>query len=231
MVGIAVVLFGIILFRLWFLQILSGQQFVAQANDNRLRSVKIVAPRGTIVDRNGEVIVDNRPGVAVGIRPMDVPDGQMPALVSSLARRAQDAGEDRITGPAGRRDRRQIGAAVTTSSSVKEDVKHASVWSYLLEHDQSFPGVEIQQDYLRDYPQGDLAAHLLGNVGEITAEELKQQHFKGYAAGDVVGQAGLEWTYDRWLRGRDGVAKVEVDAMGQPKANASVPGGRAAGAG
>ena len=72
-VGLAVVLFAIILFRLWFLQILSGQQFVAQANDNRLRSVKIVAPRGTIIDRNGEVIVENRPGLAVGMRLMDVP--------------------------------------------------------------------------------------------------------------------------------------------------------------
>ena len=61
-VGIAAVLFGIVFFRLWFLQILSGQEFVAQANDNRLTSVKVVAPRGTIVDRNGEVIVDNRPG-------------------------------------------------------------------------------------------------------------------------------------------------------------------------
>ena len=81
MVGIAVVLFGIILFRLWFLQILSGQQFVAQANDNRLRSVKIVAPRGTITDRNGEVIVENRPGLAVGFRLMDVPAGQLDAEV------------------------------------------------------------------------------------------------------------------------------------------------------
>ena len=77
MVGIAVVLFAIILFRLWFLQILSGQQFVVQANDNRLRSVKLVAPRGAITDRNGEVIVANRPGLAVGVRLMDVPAGQL----------------------------------------------------------------------------------------------------------------------------------------------------------
>ena len=76
-VGIAAVLFGIIFFRLWFLQILSGQEFVAQANDNRLRSVKVVAPRGYIVDRNGEVIVENRAGVAVGIRLMDVPKGTL----------------------------------------------------------------------------------------------------------------------------------------------------------
>ncbi len=83
-------LFGIILFRLWFLQILSGQQFVAQANDNRLRTVKIVAPRGAILDRHGEVIVENRPGLAVGIRLMDVPDGELDLTVKRLAKVLQD---------------------------------------------------------------------------------------------------------------------------------------------
>jgi penicillin-binding protein 2 len=73
LVGIAVVLVAIILFRLWFLQILSAGRYVDQANDNRLRSVEIVAPRGAIVDRDGTVIVENRPGLAIGIRPMDIP--------------------------------------------------------------------------------------------------------------------------------------------------------------
>ena len=85
-IGIAAVMFGVVFFRLWFLQILSGQEFVAQANDNRLKSVKVVAPRGPIVDRNGEVIVENRPGLAVGIRLMDVPDGELDPLVRRLAR-------------------------------------------------------------------------------------------------------------------------------------------------
>ena len=221
MVGIAVVLFSIILFRLWFLQILSGQQYVAEANNNRLRSVKIVAPRGSIVDRNGAVIVENRPGLAVGIRTMDVPAGQLPTIVRNLAavlkmpaRKVQH-----------QMDKQKLIGLPYDLVIIKEDVK-TKVVSYLLEHDQSFPGVEIQQNYLRDYPQGNLAAQILGNVGGISAAELKQHRFKGYAAGDVVGQAGLEWSYDRWLRGLDGVAKVEVDAMGRPKANAPVPGGR-----
>ena len=84
--GIAAVMFGIVFFRLWFLQILSGQEFVAQANDNRLTTVKVVAPRGTIVDRNGETIVDNRPGRAVGIRLMDVPGRAAGSLVLRLSR-------------------------------------------------------------------------------------------------------------------------------------------------
>jgi penicillin-binding protein 2 len=221
MVGIAVVLFSVILFRLWFLEVLSGQQFLAQANNNRLRSVKIAAPRGTIVDRFGKVIVDNRPGLAVVIRPMDVPAGQMRALVQRLASVLRmPAGEIQAL-----LDQQKLIGLPYDAVTVKEDVKSAVV-SYLLEHDLAFPGVEVRQDYLRAYPMGDLAAQILGNVGQISAPELKQAHFKDYAAGDVVGQAGLEWTYDRWLRGIDGVAKVEVDAMGRPKTNAVVPGGR-----
>jgi len=238
MVGVAVVLFAIILFRLWFLQILSGQQFVVQANDNRLRSVKLVAPRGAITDRNGAVIVDNRPGLAVGLRLMDVPDGQLDAVVERLARVLR-------TGPPKIRTEimdhlrpgwpvevpmtwKKIVAGEAVSYDlivVQEDVNRRRM-SYILEHSASFPGVEIRKNYLRDYPQGALAAHLLGNMGEITKEQLKERRFKGYAQGDLVGQGGLEWSYDRWLRGRDGVAKVEVDAFGRPKQSDAVPGGR-----
>jgi penicillin-binding protein 2 len=210
MVGFAVLLFGVILFRLWFLQILSGEQFVAQANDNRLRNVKIVAPRGAIL--------------------MDVPVGELDATVKRLAKVLK-------TKPARLRKQlvehshltfaqldRHIGPGFDLVV-VKEDVGRRVV-SYLLEHEQSFPGVEVQKNYLRSYPQGALAAHVLGHTGEISREQLKMKRFKGYAAGDVVGQDGVEWTYDRWLRGRDGVAKIEVDAFGRPKSHDPVPGGR-----
>ena len=236
--GLVLVLFAVILFRLWFLQILSGQQFVAQANDNRLRSVQIVAPRGTITDRNGEVIVANRPGLAVGIRLMDVPAGRLDSEIVELAR-VLHRNPQRIRReivarlqPSWPQDVPRSWESVTQGKVVsldllvvKEDVSR-KVLSYILEHAQSFPGVEIQKNYLRDYPHGELAAHLLGNLGEVTAEELKMPRFKGYSPGDVVGQSGLEWTYDTWLRGRDGVAKVEVDAFGRPKGHDPVPGGR-----
>jgi penicillin-binding protein 2 len=241
MVGIAVVLFAVILFRLWFLQILSGQQFVTQANDNRLRSVKVVAPRGAITDRNGEVIVENRPGLAVGFRLMDVPEGQLDREVVDLARvlkmrpakiRGEIMDHLRPSWPSGEGALPLTWENVVagTGSSldlvvVKEDISERDR-SYILEHIQSFPGVETPSTYLRAYPHGSLAAHLLGNMGEITKDQLKEQRFKGYSAGDIVGQGGLEWSYDRWLRGRDGVAKVEVDAYGRPKQHDPVPGGR-----
>jgi penicillin-binding protein 2 len=241
-VGIAAVMFGIVFFRLWFLQILSGQEFVAQANDNRLRSVKIVAPRGSIVDRHGKAIVENRPGSAVGIRLMDVPEGELDAEVLRLARvlrmRPNKMRKDimdhlRPSWPSGE-DAPPLtwgnvvaGKGVTLELVVvKEDVGRRIV-SFVKEHALQFPGVEIQDNYLRSYPQGDMAAQVLGHLGEISAEQLKDQHFKGYAAGDVVGQDGLEWTYDEWLRGHDGVARIEVDNFGRPKQSDPV-GGRLA---
>jgi len=245
MAGIAVVLFSIVLFRLWFLQILSGQEYLARANDNRLASVKLVAPRGSITDRHGTVIVENRPGLAVGIRLMDVRNGTLGAEVVRLAHVLKEKPakirreiEDHLR-PGWPIEHDKNGKLVPMTWArivrgdavsldlivVKEDVSR-TIMSYLLEHTASFPGVEIQKNYLRAYPHGTLAAHLLGNVGEINADELKEKRFTGYAAGDVIGQGGLEWSYDRWLRGRDGVAKLEVDNFGRPKSHDPVPGGR-----
>ncbi|HUK78799.1 MAG TPA: penicillin-binding transpeptidase domain-containing protein, partial [Thermoleophilia bacterium] len=79
------------------------------------------------------------------------------------------------------------------------------------------------QNYLRAYPLGDLGAHFLGQLGEISQQELSEPRFRGYKAGDVIGQSGVESTYDKWLRGVDGSVRVEVDASGRPKQ--VVPGG------
>jgi penicillin-binding protein 2 len=225
--AIAVGLIGVIVFRLWFLQILSAQQYVAQANDNRLRSVAVLAPRGTILDRNGTVMVDNRPGLAVGIRPMDVPAGQLDHLVKRLA------SELRMKPVEIRREMvRQVGVPWSQIRqglglqydfvTIKQDTDRLTV-SYLLEHTESYPGVEVRQNYLRAYPLGDLGAHFLGQLGEIDQQELTQARFRGYEAGDVVGQSGVEYTYDKWLRGVEGSVRVEVDASGRPKQ--VVPGG------
>ena len=230
--GIAAVMFGIVFFRLWFLQVLSGQEFIAEANDNRLKPVKVVAARGTIVDRNGETIVDNRAGRAVGIRLMDVPDGQLDPLVLRLSRvlkmrpikMREEIMDDLEPGwpigdgaPPFTWENVVAGKGVSLDLTVVKQDVDMRVVSYILEHIQAFPGVETPSEYLRSYPQGDMASQLLGHLGEVSAEELENQHFKGYKGGDVVGKDGLEWTYDKWLRGRDGVARIEVDAFGRPK--------------
>jgi penicillin-binding protein 2 len=239
MIGtVAAGLIAVILFRLWFLQILSGQQYVAQANDNRLRSITVVAPRGDIVDRRGRVLVDNRPGLAIGIRPMDVPVGHLGELcqkvgdvlhvpVNEVRQRLVDQSGLKTT-PEGETPFEQLDAHTGASGFemvvIKDDVKKRVV-SYILEHKTAYPGVEVRQSYLREYPLGGVGAHFLGYLGEIDGPQLKEQRFKDYQAGDVIGKAGVEYTYDRWLRGRDGSMRVEVDAVGRPKK--AVPGGEA----
>ncbi len=218
---IAVALIGVIVFRLWFLQILSAQQYVSQANDNRLRTVAVLAPRGTILDRTGAVMVDNRPGLAVGIRPMDVPSGELDSLVVRLSALLRMKPVDirreivRQVGVPWSKVRQGLGLQYDFVT-VKQDTARRIV-SYLLEHTLTFPGVEVRQNYLRDYPLGELGAHFLGQLGEISEKELTEQQFRGYSAGDVVGQSGVEYTYDKWLRGTDGSVRVEVDASGRPK--------------
>ena len=208
--GLLVVVIGVLVFRLWFLQVLDAQEYLAQAANNSERTVEIAAPRGVIQDRNGVTLVANRPGLAIGIRPMDVPQGQLPALARRLSRL--------VHVPA-----KNIRRLVARQSFLPYDlviVKRdagKSLVAYLLEHDQTFPGVEVQQNYLRAYPLGELAAPILGYLGQIDPQQLKQSRFKGYLPDDEVGQSGVEATYDRWLQGIDGTAKVEVDAMGKPK--------------
>ena len=227
--AITAAVLAVLLFRLWFLQILTGQQYVAQANDNRLRSVKIVAPRGNILDSKGRVMVDNRPGLAIGIRPMDVPAGQLPTVVDRVAKelhRAPAKVRRQLVDQTGipfKQLNMHTGPGGFDLVVVKEDTSKRVV-SYVLERKQFFPGVEVRQSYVRDYPMGTVGAHFLGQLGEIDAKELKQPAFRGYLPGDVIGQSGVESSYDRWLRGTDGSLKVEVDSMGRPKQQ--VPGGR-----
>jgi penicillin-binding protein 2 len=222
--SVAVALIGVILFRLWFLQILSGRDYVAEANDNRLRTVKVVAPRGVITDRNGKVLVDNRPGLAIGIRPMDVPRGQIRPLVDRIAKVMHMSARTirrKLTDHAGVNwTQFKKGKGLQYDLVVLKDDVSKTLVSYVLEHQLSFPGVEVRKSYLRDYPQGDLAAHVLGTLSEISPQQLKQTQYRGYAAGDVIGQGGVESTYDKWLRGQDGTLKIEVNAAGTPKKNA-----------
>ena len=86
--------------------------------------------------------------------------------------------------------------------------------AYVLERQSRFPGVEPEREFLRKYPHGTVGAHLFGQVGEVTEKQLKDQRYNRVSLGDRVGQAGIELEYDRFLRGINGAAKVEVDALG-----------------
>jgi len=214
--GVAFTLFAIIFFRLWFLQVLSGDQFLATANDNRIRDVRIQAPRGNIVDRNGNVLVDNRVSFAVQIEPekLPPPGPRRNALYKRLGT---------VVGMSPKRIRSEIKeqrkVLPYSNVTLKTDVPQV-VYQYLFERAEEYTeqGVTVNRVFLRRYPKRTLAAQLFGTVGEIGPSQLKQSKFRGVKQGTVVGQGGIEYTYDRYLRGRDGAQRIYVDALGKAKA-------------
>lgn len=205
---VVVVLFSLLGFRLWFLQILSGDSYVKLAENNRERVVPLEAPRGVIYDRGGKILVENKPGLGVGILPMDLraKDEVIPRLARVLGVPEADI--------RARLDKAKNDPYVT--ALIKEDVPETTV-AYLKEHSLEFPGVEIEKAYLRAYPRREFATHVLGYVGEISAADLDKEQFRALKAGVRIGKDGVEFTYDSFLRGVDGVRKVEVDAAGRPK--------------
>ncbi len=215
--GLGLALFAIIFFRLWFLQVLSGDKYLADANNNRTREIRIQAPRGEVLDRSGGVIVGNRTSLALQVNPQKLAEDpvQRRQELARLGRLAQmSLHKVRTT----LREGLQVSA--TAPVTLRQDVGHTLVY-YLQENRAKFPGVEVQSVYIRRYPTGTLAAHIVGSVGEIDSTELEQARYRGLKAGDKIGKGGVEYEYDRYLRGNPGLARYQVDSLGIP-----TPGGQ-----
>src|SRR5436190_5586136 len=210
--GIALVMFAIVFFRLWYLQVLSGDHYLAQADNNRVREIKTPAPRGKIVDRNGHTLVDNRNAQVVEIAPDKLPQSQ-PQKTQLYTRLGRVLHMTRREIRSSVRD--QLRAVPFSAAIVKTDVK-LPVVEYLAEHASSFPGVTVDKIWLRSYPYKQTAAHIFGTVGEVTEPQLKERRYTGVTQGDRVGQSGIEYSYDRFLRGKNGARRVLVDASGDP---------------
>jgi len=217
--GVALIAFALVFFRLWYLQVLSGDSYRAEANDNRIREIKVQAPRGEIVDRDGRVLVENRVALAVKVSPKLLPEGE--AERRAVYRRL---GEVLGVRPKTieRRVDRQLAALPYANATIKQDVDQEVV-AYLLEHSSDFPGVEPERIFVREYPQGQTGAHLFGYAREVDQDQLDSGEFPGVAMGDIVGQDGIEREYDRFLRGRNGATRVEVDAMGRVRGRRPKP--------
>jgi len=216
--GIALVAFAVIFFRLWYLQVLSGDKYLAEARNNQQRRILVQAPRGEVVDRDGRVLIENRTGLAVKVTPDKLP--RDPLKRQALYRRL-----GRVLGMRPRRIERGIAkelkALPFSTATVKQDVS-GQVVAYILERQEQFPGVTVERVFLRRYPHQTIGAHLFGTVGEVTKEELHDTRYRGVNLGDRVGQSGIEQEYDRFLRGKDGASKVQVDALGRLKRELTV---------
>jgi len=208
----ALVIFSAIFFRLWYLEVLSGDRYLAEANNNQVREVTVQAPRGEIVDRNGKTLVNNRTALALQVRTNELP-GPQGARDEVLARLAEVSGMT-VEGIE-KQIRQQTKESPASPVTLRRDVPYDLVY-YLRENQGKFPGVSVDRVYVRSYPQGTLAAHLFGYVREVNAEQLEQPEYRSLVPGDEVGQAGVEYEYDELLRGINGTTRVQVDASGSP---------------
>jgi penicillin-binding protein 2 len=209
---LALAVFAVLLLRLWSLQVLNGEQLLRAAQNNQSRDVRLPAPRGPILDRNGKPLVTNVPGQTVQIQVSELPANRAARLreIRALAR-VLDVPAWQI----GRAIRRQR-SDLLTPVKVKQGVTKAQAL-YLQERKSDFLGVEVVDDFLRYYPHRELAAHVLGYVGEISAEQLKALRSQGYRSGDSIGQNGMEAYYDRYLRGTPGLSQMRVDSLGRQR--------------
>jgi penicillin-binding protein 2 len=215
--GVAVALFAILFFRLWSLQVLNGASNLAEAKNNRTRSFKILAPRGKILARNGEVLVDNRTSLALQVDTTKLPEEP-----------AAETAELKEIGGLVHMDMKQVRKAIAEGEAIaagapitlRHDVGYDVVY-YVKEHQGKFPGVSVEKVFVRNYPDESRAAHVVGSVGEVSEEELEEAPYKGIEPGETVGKEGVEYSYDKYLRGTPGVSRYQVNALGEP-----TPGGQ-----
>ncbi len=195
--------------RLWFLQVLAANQARRAAADNSVRIVQTSAQRGLILDDRGRPLVQNRRSIEVLVNRQQMaanPEAEVLRLSKLLGVPAA-----RISA-ALQTNRYYVYQPVPIAVDVSKDVALA-----IGERQSDFPGVSWQLASVRQYPLGDLAAHIFGTVGPITKDQLGQKAFATYSPTDIVGQSGLESTYDRWLQGTKGTQKYLVDAAGNNK--------------
>lgn len=199
-------LFCALFARLYYLQVLASPTMAVEAERNSVAVVYTQAPRGRILDRNGKVLADNRVVLAlVADREAVARNPEVLPRVAGLLATTVEALQQRIDDPR---------YSPFKPAPLAVDVPKEKL-IYLRENQGLFPGIEGVQLTERHYPNGPLAAHVLGFVGEINDKELAPRKADGYKAGDVIGKSGAELSYEADLRGRPEIAKLEVDSVGR----------------
>ncbi|MCE5313623.1 MAG: penicillin-binding protein 2 [Armatimonadota bacterium] len=207
------VLFLILLARLWYLQVALGDELMQASESNRIKLLRARAPRGTLLDRKGRVIATSRPQFVV----LAVPDvlnehERAMRILCDILKITPDELSDRLETSV-RKGESRPGAPVR----VEVDVPLMTV-ARIGELRMELPGVSVELDNLRNYPDGQAVAHVVGYLGEISEERLAEAEKEGkndYRPGDYVGKSGLEREYEDLLRGTDGGKQIEVNAMGR----------------
>lgn len=200
---VCLVLFAVLLGRMVYLQLWRGDYYAKQSDGNRLRQSRIFAPRGIIYDSDGKELVNNLPGYAVVLQKQS---SYKPETLQRLSNLLQMPVEE-------------INAKIKASKNFYEPIMlknnlDQQMVTKIEEQRRYMPEVMLSVQPIRNYPYHELAVHALGYVGEVSAYEIEQGLFKNITQGSLVGKAGLEKTYDKYLRGEDGAFMEEVDVAG-----------------
>lgn len=200
---VCLVLFAVLLGRMVYLQLWRGDYYAKQSDGNRLRQSRILAPRGIIYDSEGKELVNNLPGYAVVLQKQS---SYKPETLQRLSNLLQMPVEE-------------INAKIKASENFYEPIMlknnlDQQMVTKIEEQRRYMPEVMLSVQPIRNYPYHELAVHALGYVGEVSSYEIEQGLFKNISQGSLVGKAGLEKTYDKYLRGEDGAFMEEVDVAG-----------------
>jgi penicillin-binding protein 2 len=218
---LAIAIFGALIARLWYLQVMNSQDFAERAEANRIRVIPIPARRGTIFDRKGNVLVTSKSSFNIVLSRADIKDSELPQIADLLseylaidrqwlAKRFEDA---------------KFGAQY--ESIVVKELASPTDIAWVRAHEYDYPMIRVEEAPQRLYLYGQLAAHAIGYVGEVSPEELKKPNGafskeKGYKLGDVIGKFGIERTYNDILMGKDGERRVLVDSRGRIKSDVDI---------
>jgi len=190
--------------RVWYLQILKGEDFMGQSEENRIRKVSLPDHRGAIKDRRGETVVNIRPSFNLYVTPEDA--GNLSKSLELLSRKMKIE-EERL--------RENIRRSLPFKDVlIKKDISRKDT-AYIEENKMRLPGIRIKVEPLRSYIYKDFAAHILGYLGEISKSKLKASEYSGYKLGEMIGKNGLESVYEFNLKGKKGFKEVEVDVSGR----------------
>ncbi|MBI1986937.1 MAG: penicillin-binding protein 2 [Nitrospinae bacterium] len=202
--GGILLLFGVLFFRLWYLQVIHEERFRQLAENNRVRTIAVQGPRGVLYDRYKRVIASSRPAFNLTVVPDDLLD--LDAILQ-LFKGHLDLDLEEV--------KKKIESAYPYASlALKRDISRQEL-AFIEEHKIYLPGITLQIQPLRYYRYNDLAAHALGYLGEISEHQLKAQSDGEYRMGDMVGQYGLEKGLEPFLKGMRADRLLEVDALGR----------------
>lgn len=202
----AIVVVGtiILLSRLWYLQILNGDDYRQKSENNRVRIRPILAARGMILDRFGKVMVDNRPAFDVFLLREDA--GNLKEAIKNVSGVIKTRPEDIETSLRRESPIRPV--------RIKRDIDRETL-ATLLTNRLDLPGITVSIEPKRSYPYGNLGSHLFGHIGEVTEKQLSIGSYTDYRMGSLIGKSGLELKYETYLKGVDGGKYVEIDASGR----------------